>query len=195
MQTILLRYAGARRQSRVGGGDCLCREHDARRHRTFDYRQAWLRLERRGPDALPGRRVSRRSSRSRRGTVSGSRCRSLKSSTSSSVFKTHRCLVCRDWWSGVADVSISDGDPNIYASSRSGARSAPAIDRVDVHERRREVVKAAVGLGLASGQRRAFVAEGQSWLQRKRFRYVCSPRRNPTGCLRRRSPTRRSTGC
>ena len=35
-------------------------------------------------------------------------------------FKTHRCLACPDWWSGVADVSISDGDPNIYASSRRG---------------------------------------------------------------------------
>jgi coenzyme F420 hydrogenase subunit beta len=32
-------------------------------------------------------------------------------------FKTHRCLSCGDWMSGLADVSVCDGDPNIFASS------------------------------------------------------------------------------
>lgn len=32
-------------------------------------------------------------------------------------FKTHRCLSCGDWLSGLADVSICDGDPNIFISS------------------------------------------------------------------------------
>ncbi|QMU71306.1 Coenzyme F420 hydrogenase/dehydrogenase, beta subunit C-terminal domain [Streptacidiphilus sp. P02-A3a] len=31
--------------------------------------------------------------------------------------KTHRCLSCGDWMSGIADVSVSDGDPNIFAAS------------------------------------------------------------------------------
>ena len=32
-------------------------------------------------------------------------------------FKTHRCLSCGDWMSGLADISFCDGDPNIFASS------------------------------------------------------------------------------
>lgn len=34
--------------------------------------------------------------------------------------KTHRCLSCGDWMSGLADVSVSDGDPNIFAASVDG---------------------------------------------------------------------------
>lgn len=33
-------------------------------------------------------------------------------------YKTFRCLSCPDWWSGLADISIADGDPNIFATSR-----------------------------------------------------------------------------
>ncbi|MEI2385871.1 creatininase family protein [Breoghania sp. JC706] len=33
-------------------------------------------------------------------------------------FKTHRCLSCGDWLSGLADISICDGDPNIFISSQ-----------------------------------------------------------------------------
>ncbi len=33
------------------------------------------------------------------------------------AFKTHRCMSCGDWMSGLADVSFCDGDPNIFASS------------------------------------------------------------------------------
>lgn len=33
------------------------------------------------------------------------------------AYKTHRCLSCGDWMSGLADVSFCDGDPNIFASS------------------------------------------------------------------------------
>ncbi|WP_328937112.1 Coenzyme F420 hydrogenase/dehydrogenase, beta subunit C-terminal domain [Streptomyces tauricus] len=36
--------------------------------------------------------------------------------------KTYRCLACGDWLSGLADVSVSDGDPNIFAASVEGAR-------------------------------------------------------------------------
>ena len=87
-------------------------------------------------------------------------------------FKTHRCLVCGDWWSGIADVSISDGDPNIYASSQSGAkppRHSIVMTRTAEGEK---IVQAAVRLGLATVTPRAFVSEENLGLQRKRFRYA-----------------------
>jgi coenzyme F420 hydrogenase subunit beta len=36
--------------------------------------------------------------------------------------KTYRCLSCGDWMSGLADVSVSDGDPNIFSASVEGGR-------------------------------------------------------------------------
>jgi 3-phosphoshikimate 1-carboxyvinyltransferase len=98
--------------------------------------------------------------------------------------KTHRCLVCADWWSGLADVSISDGDPNIYASSQSGAkppRQSIVMTRTAQGEK---IVQAAVQLGLATVRARAFVSEDNLGLQRKRFRYAsfakAMPNRVPT---------------
>ena len=41
-----------------------------------------------------------------------------KSVTEFSKFKTFRCRSCPDWWSGIADISICDGDPNIFKTSR-----------------------------------------------------------------------------
>lgn len=35
--------------------------------------------------------------------------------------KTHRCLTCGDWMSGLADISVCDGDPNIFDASLNGA--------------------------------------------------------------------------
>ncbi|MEH2193503.1 MAG: Coenzyme F420 hydrogenase/dehydrogenase, beta subunit C-terminal domain [Nostoc sp.] len=32
--------------------------------------------------------------------------------------KTYRCLSCGDWMSGLADISVCDGDPNIFKSSQ-----------------------------------------------------------------------------
>jgi coenzyme F420 hydrogenase subunit beta len=87
-------------------------------------------------------------------------------------FKTHRCLVCGDWWSGIADVSVSDGDPNIYASSQSGAkppRQSIVMTRTAPGEK---IVQAAVQLGLATVTPRAFISEENLGLQRKRFRYA-----------------------
>ena len=98
--------------------------------------------------------------------------------------KTHRCLVCADWWSGLADVSISDGDPNIYASSQSGAkppRQSIVMTRTAQGEK---IVQAAVQLGLATVRARAFISEDNLGLQRKRFRYAsfakAMPNRVPT---------------
>jgi coenzyme F420 hydrogenase subunit beta len=87
-------------------------------------------------------------------------------------FKTHRCLVCGDWWSGLADVSISDGDPNIYASSQSGAkppRQSTVMTRTPQGDK---IVQMAVKLGLASVRARPFVPDNNLGLQRKRFRYA-----------------------
>ncbi|WP_395175439.1 Coenzyme F420 hydrogenase/dehydrogenase, beta subunit C-terminal domain [Roseibium alexandrii] len=36
-------------------------------------------------------------------------------------FKTHRCLSCGDWFSGLADVAVCDGDPNIFRTSLNGS--------------------------------------------------------------------------
>ncbi len=45
--------------------------------------------------------------------------------------KTHRCLSCGDWMSGLADISVSDGDPNIFDASL-GARAIAKHGRVFV---------------------------------------------------------------
>jgi coenzyme F420 hydrogenase subunit beta len=87
-------------------------------------------------------------------------------------FKTHRCLVCGDWWSGIADVSISDGDPNIYASSQSGAKPPRQSIVMTRTEAGANIVQTAVQLGLATVTPRAFVSEENLGLQRKRFRYA-----------------------
>jgi coenzyme F420 hydrogenase subunit beta len=99
-------------------------------------------------------------------------------------FKTHRCLVCGDWWSGLADVSISDGDPNIYASSQSGARPPRQSIVMTRTAQGEKIVQSAVQLGLASVTPRAFIADDNLGLQRKRFRYASfaqsMPNRVPT---------------
>jgi coenzyme F420 hydrogenase subunit beta len=45
--------------------------------------------------------------------------------------KTHRCLACGDWMSGLADLSVSDGDPNIFNASL-GLNAIPKHGRVFV---------------------------------------------------------------
>jgi coenzyme F420 hydrogenase subunit beta len=45
--------------------------------------------------------------------------------------KTHRCLSCGDWMSGLADLSASDGDPNIFNASL-GLNAVPKHGRVFV---------------------------------------------------------------
>lgn len=98
--------------------------------------------------------------------------------------KTHRCLVCADWWSGLADVSISDGDPNIYASSQSGAKPPRQSIVMTRTEQGEKIVQMAVQLGLATVRSRAFISEDNLGLQRKRFRYAAfaksMPNRVPT---------------
>lgn len=62
--------------------------------------------------------------------------------------KTHRCLSCGDWMSGLADVSVCDGDPNIFGASLSGetvAKHARVLVRTD---RGSEIVEYAAEAGL-----------------------------------------------
>lgn len=87
-------------------------------------------------------------------------------------FKTHRCMGCPDWWSGLADISICDGDPNVFATSASG----------DVHKPRSMVaVRTAVGeqllaraadSGLLEVQPGELDTDVNLGLQRKRHRYA-----------------------
>ena len=87
-------------------------------------------------------------------------------------FKTDRCLTCADWWSGLADVSICDGDPNIYASSQSGTkppRQSTVLARTEAGE---AVIRLAVEMGLATVSPTKFVAADNLGLQRKRFRHA-----------------------
>jgi coenzyme F420 hydrogenase subunit beta len=99
-------------------------------------------------------------------------------------FKTHRCLSCGDWWSGLADVSISDGDPNIYASSQTGARPPKQSMAMVRTANGGEILRIAKELGLISVRPAAFNPETNLGLQRKRFRYAsfvkAMPQRVPT---------------
>lgn len=84
-------------------------------------------------------------------------------------FKTFRCLACPDWWSGLADISISDGDPNIFDSSREGI-SAKASSTVMVR------TKTGANLLELAVRRNAvklfdYTFENNLGLERKRQRY------------------------
>lgn len=52
--------------------------------------------------------------------------------------KTHRCLSCGDWMSGLADISVCDGDPNIFDASLNGTayeKHGRALVRTEVGRR------------------------------------------------------------
>jgi coenzyme F420 hydrogenase subunit beta len=55
-------------------------------------------------------------------------------------YKTHRCLSCGDWMSGLADLSVCDGDPNIFKSSVNHHERVPKHGRVFVRTPLGEVV-------------------------------------------------------
>lgn len=85
------------------------------------------------------------------------------------TFKTFRCLSCPDWWSGIADISISDGDPNIFDSSKTGV-SVKASSTV--------MVRTAMGAKLIELARRRnaielvdYTFDNNLGLERKRQRY------------------------
>ncbi len=64
--------------------------------------------------------------------------------------KTHRCLSCGDWMSGLADVSVSDGDPNIFAASVEAGDDPDAAKHGRIFVRTplgQSIIDAAVELG------------------------------------------------
>ncbi|MFD2670950.1 Coenzyme F420 hydrogenase/dehydrogenase, beta subunit C-terminal domain [Marinicrinis sediminis] len=83
--------------------------------------------------------------------------------------KTFRCLTCPDWWSGVADISISDGDPNIFESSKFGGNHAPSSTVLV----RTEMGEQLMNLGLAKGHftLKDYTFINNLGLERKRQRY------------------------
>ncbi|MGA5702112.1 Coenzyme F420 hydrogenase/dehydrogenase, beta subunit C-terminal domain [Peterkaempfera bronchialis] len=97
--------------------------------------------------------------------------------------KTHRCLSCGDWMSGLADVSVSDGDPNIFAASVGGAGQ---------HKHGRVFIRTEAGAkAVAEGQARGLLSHSpvdivglNLGLERKRNRrasYERSGRPTPLG--------------
>ncbi|WP_144636126.1 Coenzyme F420 hydrogenase/dehydrogenase, beta subunit C-terminal domain [Priestia megaterium] len=83
--------------------------------------------------------------------------------------KTYRCLTCPDWWSGLSDISISDGDPNIFETSRDGGDIKPSstvMVRTDLGE---ELIKLAFEKGYINLTDYDFY--NNLGLERKRQRY------------------------
>lgn len=102
-------------------------------------------------------------------------------------YKTHRCLSCPDWLSGLADVSVFDGDQNIFRSSQ---------DQHETHEKRGTVlIRTPLGARVfADAVRRGDLNVAPAGnleldnlgLTRKRNRraaYECGPLPIPTGPL------------
>lgn len=50
--------------------------------------------------------------------------------------KTHRCLTCGDWMSGLADISVCDGDPNVFESS---------VNKAEIAKHGRVIVRTDIG--------------------------------------------------
>ncbi|WP_019637532.1 Coenzyme F420 hydrogenase/dehydrogenase, beta subunit C-terminal domain [Paenibacillus fonticola] len=84
-------------------------------------------------------------------------------------YKTFRCLSCPDWWSGIADISIADGDPNIFDSSKTERNTKPTST---------VMVRTQIGQRLIQhAQQRSYIElypyyfENNLGLERKRQRY------------------------
>jgi coenzyme F420 hydrogenase subunit beta len=95
------------------------------------------------------------------------------------AFKTHRCLSCPDWWSGLADVSICDSDPNVFATSLAGsgsARGSTVVVRTEMGER---LLALAGDRGLLRVAPATFDPDVNLGLQRKRHRYRDMRDRHP----------------
>ncbi|WP_328345254.1 Coenzyme F420 hydrogenase/dehydrogenase, beta subunit C-terminal domain [Streptomyces violaceus] len=94
-------------------------------------------------------------------------------------FKTFRCLACPDWWSGLADVSVADGDPNIFRTSREAERTEKASLLITRTDRGQALVDASAAAGDLHLTEEVFVPEESLGLQRKRHRYTSYAQRHP----------------
>lgn len=94
-------------------------------------------------------------------------------------FKTFRCQACPDWWSGLADISVADGDPNIFRTSRNDAevpKTSMVLTRTGAGD---DLVDLAVARGELEVADSAFVPDESLGLQRKRHRYLDYQRKFP----------------
>jgi coenzyme F420 hydrogenase subunit beta len=94
-------------------------------------------------------------------------------------FKTFRCLACPDWWSGLADISVADGDPNIFRTSRNDTevpKTSMVLTRTAAGD---DLVELAAARGELTVADSTFVPEESLGLQRKRHRYLGYQRRFP----------------
>jgi coenzyme F420 hydrogenase subunit beta len=100
-------------------------------------------------------------------------------------FKTFRCQACPDWWSGLADISVADGDPNIFRTSRNAVQEPKASLLVTRTELGDAFVRRAVDAGDLEVRPGTFRPEESLGLQRKRNRYLAYRRSHagpiPTG--------------
>jgi coenzyme F420 hydrogenase subunit beta len=85
--------------------------------------------------------------------------------------KTHRCLSCPDWLSGLADLSVIDADPNIFIASINGAsehrKAGTVLVRTPVG---RAILEAATRAGALASERTRLVQDRNLGLERKRSR-------------------------
>jgi coenzyme F420 hydrogenase subunit beta len=87
-------------------------------------------------------------------------------------FKTFRCDACPDWWSGLADISVADGDPNIFALSQRGDTARPrstVVVRTAAGER---ILADAIVHRMIHAAETEFDPAQSLGLQRKRHRYT-----------------------
>lgn len=87
-------------------------------------------------------------------------------------FKTFRCDACPDWWSGIADVSVADGDPNIFATSQRGTAGRPRSAVVVRTQEGERLLAAAAEQRLVHVSPHSFDPSASLGLQRKRHRYT-----------------------
>ncbi|MFF0146628.1 coenzyme F420 hydrogenase subunit beta [Amycolatopsis sulphurea] len=94
-------------------------------------------------------------------------------------FKTFRCLACPDWWSGLADISVADGDPNIFRTSRNDTevpKTSLVMTRTGTGD---ELVARAVERDELEVADSTFEPGESLGLQRKRHRYLGYQRKYP----------------
>lgn len=85
--------------------------------------------------------------------------------------KTHRCLSCPDWLSGLADISVIDGDPNIYIASVNGGSEFRKLGTLLVRTPAgRAILESAARAGAVVRERVELRMNGNLGLERKRSR-------------------------
>ena len=94
--------------------------------------------------------------------------------------KTHRCLSCPDWLSGLTDLSVFDGDPNIFVGSLNAGsgydKHGTVLIRTQVGA---EVLESAIRAGAVAA-RDTELQSGNLGLERKRSRRVFYERSGKT---------------